>query len=399
MAWDDRPEDDVWFSFDRKGRREDPEPTRTRGGPSFLSVLLGLVAVAIAVVVWVNQTSQDRAELGPRPTGSGVVTPPPTGSPPVTASATVTTLPEMRPPLGSTTPWDLFALVGTELLRIEMATGRTTVVEAPQDGTTAMVLVPLTDGVIIQPRDEGSGYVVLDDGADRISTSGLTGPGRLVRALGTDRLWFVRNVPGNNRLELVTEQGTVVGDASTSLAPDLFAVSARSDGGLAVIVEGADGTYRVDGSSIRRITTGKVLGRAEAGWLVNECDDLHRCGLEFVDRRTSARRSLGTALDGDDQAGSVSPDGRHAFVAETTEGGTRSLLIDLVTGRRDVLPGIDGFGEGDPSANVAWAPDSQWAVVVTAAGTLVGVDARSGSLISLRVGREYGRAALAARYP
>jgi hypothetical protein len=401
VGWQDLPhDDDSWFTVEPEDRREEREPARIGLGHPFRTVLLAIVAVAIALVAWVDHSSRQRSTVTPTGTASRTspsVASTSVGTAPLPAP-TVTTLPGAGPPLGPTRPWDLFAMVGDELIRIEMASGRTTVVAAPPNGRGETQLVPLADRVIVQPRFQGEGYVVRDDGADRIASSGLPGAGVLVRALGTDRLWFARNTAGNSRLELVTEDGTPVPGSSITLPSDLVPGSVRSDGGLAVILAGAHGTYRVDRGSIRRITTGTVVGRGEEGWVVNECDDAHRCSLALVDRRTSARRPLGRALDGQDQTGSVAPDGRHVFLSETADGSQRSLLVDLATGHRDPLPGIVGSGAG-AAPEVAWSPDSHWVVGATDDGTLVAAEVGSGRLVSLRVGREYGRATVVARYP
>ncbi len=408
MAWDDRPEDDGWFSVDPKGHREPEEDERpTRRGPSFLTVLLGLVVVAIAVVAWLNRSSEDRATVTPSPTTTTTpTTPTPSDSltPTPDTSQSVTTSPGRRAPLGPTTPWNLYALVGSQIVRVEMATGRTTTLRTPLLGEegTPMAIVPLPGRVLVQAA-YGAGtnaFFVSDaDFSARSSTGGGFTAGLTFAALGTQRLWFSRTDDNVNRLDLLDLAATPVRGGSVTLPGDLFADSARSDGGLAVLVDGIDGAYRVEGAAIRRITTGILIARSDAGWLVSECDDEHRCALSFVDRRTLARRALGPFLGSQYQGGSISPDGRRAVVVEATESSSQAHVIDLVTGtRRPVARVTPSYGPGGNSANVVWSPDSRWLVLVTDTGTVAGVDLSSTRLVPLDLGLVSGQATLAARY-
>jgi hypothetical protein len=402
MTWDDRPDEDVWFSVDPKGRREDDEPLHGRRGPSFLSVLLGLVAVAIAVVAWVNHSSQRNAAPKPSPTTSSPTTPTQSESTSSSTSSvptpTVTTLADGRAPLGPTSPWDVFVLTTSRLLRIEMATGVIVRVELPVAGPeqSPVSVVDLGRSVLLQPLYEGTGWVVADDGSTTASAGRFPSPALIVPAIGSRRLWLSRGSQQVNRLDLLGPDGKVVEGASVALPADLYADSARSDGGLALLVDGIDGTYRVEAGRLRRITTGQLLGRSSEGWLVQECDEDHRCRLAFVDRGNGSRRAVGDPLD-NPAIGSISPDGRRALVVQYLQDRAAAVLVDLRTGSRRPVAGVGSSPTGGATSTV-WSPDSRWAVTTTDAGTVVGIDTLTGQVVELPVVDDGQVMSVAARY-
>lgn len=404
MTWDDRPPEDQWFSVDPKGHREDDSPVRARRGPSFLSVLLGLVVVAIAVVAWVNHSDADRTTVQPTPTRTTSRPTPSTPSDPSststspTPSPTVSTTAGRRPPLGSTRPWDLVVLSTDGLTRIEMATGRTvhTVLpvgpERPQ-----MVIVDLGGRLLLQPTYEGTALLVGDDGAVTEAPGRFPGPGLVVRALGTESFWLVSSGPAQNRLELVGRDGKVVPGASVELSQDLYGWSARSDGGRALLVEGLDGVYRLDAGRVRRVTTGTVLGRREDGWLVQECDEEHRCQLALVDRDTGRRQEVGGPIPSP-AGGSVSPDGRRAFVFTYQQDAIKGVVVDLGSGNQRTVSDVSGNTSTGPSAAAIWSPDSRWLVTTTDSGRVVAVDVATGATTELWTSGPSELLAIGARY-
>ena len=404
MTWDDRPEEDVWFSVDPKGRREEEEPRRGRRGPSFLSVLLGLVVVAIAVIAWVNHSSADRATPTPTPTTSSPTTPTPSestssSSTSTTPAPTVTTVAGTKPPLGATRPWDLFVASERALVRVEMATGRQTRVDLPlsPDGSP-VVVIDLGTSVLVQPVYNGTGTIVRDDGVSTTATGRFPGPGLILRALGTERLWLSRTPEQRNTLDLIGTDGKVVPKGSVALSADLYADSARSDGGLALLVEGVDGSYRVADGRTRRVTTGQLLGRSETGWLVQECDDDHRCRMALVDRATGRRTDVGPPI-ANPASGSISPDGRRALVVEYRQDGTGAVLVDLGSGARRTVGGVSGASAwGGGGSNTVWSPDSRWAVSTNDTGDVVAVDAATGRVTELPYAGDAQFAAVSARY-
>lgn len=390
MSWDDGPDRDTWFSVDPQGQREE-EPGERRRGPSFLSVLLGLVVVAIAVIAWVNRSPEDRSTSTPSTTSSTSVVGPTTttsdlpGTPsPSGSGSRPTTRAGTGPPLGTTRPWDLLVAGGGTFTRIEMATGRTTqtALTPASDGMNQSMIIDLGDRALVQPLYGGSGQVVADDGSVAGAAGRFPATGLVMPALGTDRLWVSRAIDGTNRLDLLTLQGDVVDGASVDLPLDIYPDAATSDGGLALLVQGTDGSYRVESGRFRRITTGLLLARSAQGWLVQECDVDHQCALYFIDRDSGRRRSLGPALDGP-IAGSIAPDGRRAVAFLSNRAGMSAVCIDLSTGARTEVASdsdIAIYSSFTAMGNAAWSPDSRWVVVTTAQSRVIAVEAATGKV-------------------
>jgi hypothetical protein len=384
MGWDDRP-DEGWFSVDPNGRPEE-EASRARRRPSFLAVLLGLVVVAIAVVAWVNHSDASRPTSTPTPPSSTPsasasgrsatdTSPLPTrigAQPPATSSLG-------GAPLGRTAPWDLFILRTDELVRIEMATGRMT--STPMQLPEGSVLIPFSDRVLAQDVYDGTGRVVGEDGRDR-AAAGFPA-GFLAPVPGKDRVWWApTDCCAGAPVEQRGADGRVVAGTAVALPPDMWPGSIRSDGDDALVVDGTDGAYRLDGSGLRRITTGVVLGAARRGWVVNECDDAHVCRLALVDRAGYARHDLGPGLVSP-LGGSMDPTGHLAVVIENRDTGNVSFLVDLDTGVRTQVAGVSPVTGPSDAAPVVWSPGSRWFVVSDAAVGVVAVEAATGHLTSL----------------
>jgi hypothetical protein len=280
-----------------------------------------------------------------------------------------------------------------------MATGVIVRVELPDVGPehSPVSVVDLGRSVLLQPLYEGTGRVVADDGSTSAAAERYPGPGLVVPAPDSRRLWLSRSTEQQNRLDLLALDGKVVEGASVVLPPDLYADTARSDGGLALLVEGVDGTYRYEAGRLRRITTGQLLGRSAEGWLVQECDDDHRCHLALVDRSNGARRVVGEPLEGI-ASGSISPDGRRALVFQYLRDGTAAVIVDLRSGSRRPVAGVSGTSDNGGAFTTVWSPDSRWAVTTSGAGTVVGVDTVTGQLVELPVAEDGEVMSLAARY-
>ena len=395
MGWDDRPDDDAWFSVDPRGRREEePERPSGRRGPSFLSVLLGLVVVAVAVIAWVNRSSEDptpTARTSPSvtttsqssPTSEGPATPE-SAAPSLSPSVRTTSL--GRAPLGPTGPWELLVLQPDALVRIEMATGAVTTSALPAQDGAPLALVPLRGRTLVQAVFGGRSAFVEDDGRVR-GLDGEAPAGAAVAASGGDRYWWSPMAGDDTAttVELTNADGTRVRGGALRLPADLWPGSMRSDGDDRLLVDGLDGTYLVDGRQLRRVTTGVVLATSPRGWLVDECDDAHECRLALVDRATGSRRSLGEPLL-NAGSGSIDPAGRRAVVQVSGAAGSVVHLVDLATGRRTQVAGISTIGGGASGGfgvTAAWSPDSRWFVVADERVGVVAVEAATGHLTSI----------------
>lgn len=377
MGRDDRSPDEEWFTLDARGRPEEPEDAgRRRRGPSVLTVLLALVVLTLAGIAWANRSRDEPVSRptpttalpstaggtsGPAPTAPGSSSPPTPTRPP-SPSPTVTTSRLARPPFGATPPWDLLILRAGALERVEMASGRvtTTTLAVSPDPNTAYTVVPFRGRALVTPLrgEHVPAYVVEDDGSQRPSP---LPPGVAVGVPGTERLWVMPiDWSEAGRVAQRTLDGRPVAGPVLTVPEDVFLGEVRSDGSDGLLVESVDGTYRLTQSGLRRVTTGTVLGVTAGGWLVNECDADHRCGLAFVEAGTWHRRPLGPAL-AHPAAGSIDPTGRRAVVVDGGPEGSLVLLLDLRNGARRSLGPRSPVDSG--LIGVVWSPDGRWCVL------------------------------------
>ena len=126
-----------------------------------------------------------------------------------------------------------------------------------------------------------------------------------------DTVWLTRTDTGPPAsLDLVTVDGLATG--SSIPLNGLFPAASDDEG--AVLAQGLGGVYRLSTDGVRRITTGELVAFGPATYVVDECDDQHRCVTSVIDRATGARRALGSTLvqPGASPYGTTSPDGAWA---------------------------------------------------------------------------------------
>ncbi|TAM89755.1 MAG: hypothetical protein EPN43_06605 [Jatrophihabitans sp.] len=393
------PDPGVEFVDDDPPRPDGPEalgPRRPRRVPRRLRVLiLAGAALAAATLLTLRETGVGRPAASPT-----AATPPP-ASPPRTAAGhpatggaitTVRVVDAGHPLLGGGN-WELFGLGPGVVVRIQPELGRVTATPIPALMSSGPVSFVVTDaGAIVRPVDVVPGYRV-PDGADPVALTApfdsgplFPGPdGHLVWTAGAD------SDPDSDPPSLVLlppDGGPVPGlPQEIALPAGSSPLAANPDGAGYVMVAGVGGTYDATPDGLRRITTGSVLAGGRTGWLVDECDDRHRCSLALVDRADWSRHPVAVSAAGidPDRTGLLAPDGAFAAVFATSAAGagSRLVVLDLAT-RSTTRVTLSGAASPEPGT-LAWSPDGRWLFVLHGTGRLAAVDPRTGEVADLGV--------------
>jgi hypothetical protein len=355
-------------------------PDRPAGSPRgpWRWYALGFVALAVLVlVVALDRRSSHKAARTtptslPAPSTTASSAQPssaqPSSTPPSRSRASITTTNLGRSLLDVPTSWELFARDPDAVVRIQLATGRvvrTTMPAVFGDGAASFLAGPRQ--VLVKAWQRG-GVVIRDGQPPHALATALAGYGPILPGPEPGQLWAPP--PGsddNQRMDLVDFDGR----RSEQISVPVSGVPS-SDGAGYVLSYLTGGIYDVRVGSIRRITTGALLAVGPTRWLTEECDELHRCTTDVIDRSTGAHRVLGPGADSDAPTGSIAPDGRTAAVLHHEQPLTLSML-DLATGidhDTDVEIDRDAYSE----ASMVWTPDGRWLIVADITGHLVVVD-------------------------
>ena len=231
-----------------------------------------------------------------------------------------------------------------------------------------LVLAAAGDWTWVRWTDESSGGSIVRAGqaatapAYPLATSSpfgaFPGPG--------GNVWLVQADGGPlASVDLVTIDGLATG---TSIRLNGLLPAAGDDEG-AVLAQGLGGVYRLSTDGVRRITPGRLVAFGPVTYIVDECDDHHRCVTSVIDRATGARRALGpTTLvqAGGSPYGTTSPDGAWAISPVRDGDSARLMLIDLSNGQST---SIDEYGTSSAdnfwlTPVAAWSGDSRYVVYV-----------------------------------
>ena len=154
------------------------------------------------------------------------------------------------------------------------------------------------------------------------------------------------------------------------------------DGYGSVLMTNRGGVYHLEpgqpghATRIRLISRGDLIAAGGRRLLIWGCDSHASCQMVLVDQRTG-RRALrpavarmllaegGIGIDSNDYGDqSLSPDGTHlAVMATDPAGGFRAHVIDLRSGRDDVLPGVGP--DSNVNRQLTWSPNSRWLLAIT----------------------------------
>jgi hypothetical protein len=277
------------------------------------------------------------------------------------------------PQLADAGRWELYGRSETEVVRLELRSGRMTRTPVPPLSAEGPVsFLPTGTGILVRPVRGVAGYEVPDGRVAQPLPAALGRGGVMLPGPQPDQVWISGTSRFSSRGEMLLASlsaGWVRVQASlpaTTIGP------VQSDGAGSYYVGSTGGTYvRVPGG-YRRISTGTVLAASRGSLLTAECDQKLQCRHLLVDRRTGSRRPvrLLPTFDAGLALVSLSPDARYAAVAYRL--GTQSPalhLIDLRTGAdREV---VAGSGAALATGSVAWSPTSDYLAVVGAQGRLL----------------------------
>lgn len=350
---------------------ENQEPEWLEAAPSPLSPAqrelrrrilgaVGLVMVGVLITSILVQRHEQEVSKPPAPTtptaGSTPTPTPRTRSDPTApaSGSTPVVLRRSTKVLDDPVDFDLFALSGSSVYRIEAVSGKVTrtTIELRSDAAQSSFLA-LPGAVIVRPGDSVPGVLVRDGRAAQ-PLQGLLRDASFVLP-GPDGLVWTGSYDNERRVMLSDLRGRAVGPVSPS--PAGWAVSDHAGN---LLVTDVGGTYESRPSGLRRVTTGQVSAVGPHHYLLVECDEVHACSSLVLDRTTGARRRLATVDPDSSATGTVSPDGRYAVLSRwTSDGDTTLRLQDLRTGRTRGLRASSRLSFDGTDGVAVWSPDSR----------------------------------------
>jgi hypothetical protein len=333
-------------------------------------LLLCAAAVVVGLVLALTRyTGKHAAAPSPTPTPSTSISSPTTSS--AAPESSVRSTPSVsvtrlgRPLLAVPVSWELVARGSDAVYTVQPATGRITRTTAPitSSGPPTLLVVGSHE-VLVHGWDSGGGWLIRDGRPARKLPGLLSSPGPAFPGPEPDQLWVQTGDEQHQKM-------TLIGLDGRSTGVSLPIQYGGPDGAGYLLATMVGGTYDARPDGLHRITTGVVLAAGPTGWLAEECDDRHRCTLDFVDRRSGEHRTLGPTRDDEFSNGVLSPDGTLAAMAgPADETGLAALhLVDLRSGADHqstiMVDTNSGAGYG-----WAWSPDSRWLFVADAAGNI-----------------------------
>jgi hypothetical protein len=343
------------------------------GGPSHPGwrwlgrLALACVVVAAVVVVVVRSGGHHRPS-------------PPTPPPPVTVTDVG------HPILGVKADWELFALQQRALVSVQFASGRITRTTLPPpegDGIVSLITDPAA--VLIRPLDNVPGYVVPDGQPARQLTGFLARGALLLPGPGPAEVW---DIGETGPISLVGANGRQQVAHLTAQPRQFPPQSAMADGRGNVLILDNSGQLYDAGPGLLRPVGALVVAVGPRNWLGQNCAGGIGCHDVVINAATGSTRVLPASqlavinLPWPEQAGAVSPDGSTAAII--AQGRDDAAFLDLINlGSGAVTPVAAAVTAAASSQTLAWSPDSRWLFVITAAGTLAAVDARTGQVHAL----------------
>lgn len=290
-----------------------------------------------------------------------------------------------HPVLGITAGWQLFGLSQRSVVDIQLRTGRviTTALPPPQgSGPVSFIVGP--HAAIVRPLDDVTGYLVPDGSPARPLTGTLARGGLLLPGPSAAQEWDTLGRPDS--LILIGADGKPTGTRITLPGP--WALQAAMPDGRGDVLVASNSGEQYDAGPHWLHTIG-ILPSAVGprAWLGETCTTAG-CRDVVVDPLTGRHRVLPgvpphlLTWPWPAYPGSVAPDGSvAALVAGNSRGQVSLVEINLVTGavRRLRVP----VTQSTSSATMAWSPDSAWLFVVSTRGKLLAVAARTGQVRTL----------------
>ena len=348
-----------------------PRPSQNRANRS--GRLAGLAAALLVGVVAMAGVRSLDGSAGPSerdsapPSGSHSPTPPPrspSAGPPVVGAG---------PTLPAAGDWEVYGRSDTEVVRLELRSGRMTRTPVPPLTAGGRVSFLATGtGVLARPVRGVPGYQVPDGEPVGPLPSALGRGGLILPGPEPGQVWISGTSRFSSRGEMLLASVSAGWVRVQASLPAVTYGSVQPDGAGSYYVSSTGGTYvRVPGG-YRRISTGTVLAASAGSLLTADCDERLRCRHALVDRWSGKRRTVrllpsfnaGLALI------SLSPDSRYVAVAYRLATRSPALhVIDLATGAdREVRAAFDS---GLPNGSVVWSPTGDYVAAVGAQGRLV----------------------------
>ncbi len=293
------------------------------------------------------------------------------------------------PLLGIRQGWELFGLAADSVVVIQFAerlVTRTTLPPPEGSGPVSFIVGP--SSVIVRPLDDVPGYLV-PAGQPAQPLTGILARGALLLPgprLGQE--WDTASRP--NSLVLVGTDGRPTSTRITLPNSSWPSEAAMPDGRGDVLVAN-DSTGAQDDAGPHWLRPVGILLTAvgPSRWLGMTCV-AGNCRNVVLNPVTGSQRKLPgppvrlRTWPWPAFPGSVAPDGLTAAVV-VSSGSQQVALeqINLVSGatRRIAVP----VNENASGQTMAWSPDSKWLFVLSASGTLLAVNARTGKVRSLGI--------------
>ena len=379
-----------WFDLGSGDDPADRTPPRQPWPRWFRLAVVAAVVVALGLAV-LNHQRRARSAAPPAtaptsPVAAKPVTPAP--SPPVTVTpeppSKVSVTRVGHPLLGTTAGWELFGRGEGVLVRIQPAAGRITRTTIPGLQSSGPVnLLAGSDRVIIRPLDNVPGYLVPDGKPARQLSPQLIQNGPVFPGPAANQMWMDRSGSDNAAvMALATMEGARL-PGTIRVPRESSEFEAVPDGAGYLLFAGVGGLYDARPDGIHRITTGALLAAGPTGWLVLECDEVHRCHPVLVGRLDGSRRAVNATIE---QLGHgvISPDGSTAaMLTQNPDGGLVVYLLDLASGRRRNL-GLP-VNQESSDGSFLFAPDGRWLFAIKPDGTLAVANCRTGAVDALNV--------------
>jgi hypothetical protein len=268
--------------------------------------------------------------------------------------------------------WQIFGRTDDSVVRIALKSGQITTTSVQNDsGPDPDSFVVGPDRVLVEPEQNGTGYVILDgQPAQPIAASAIPG-GPVLPGPDSEHIW-IPSADGSSMV-LADLDGRPTG-TTLPVQPG----SAAADGQGYLVYYDTGGVYDARPSGIHRVTTGNVLAIGPTTWLTAECDEQDRCSTVVIDRASGRTHTIPGKIESYTSSGLISPDGRTAALFTGTQDAPALQVLNLTTGaltKIDITPSQNSFGSG----TFLWSPDSQWLFALDSLGQLCAID-RAGTV-------------------
>jgi hypothetical protein len=302
------------------------------------------------------------------------------------------------PMLPTPTGVKIAAFAGSELVEIDVDTGRAVRIPTPAVSSGAPVAVAAgTDWVVVRPFDSVGGYVIRSDGSvtqlqGEFLQPGVGGGGMFLGPTA-DEVWLTLYGPTTKLGRVNVGDGQAVGPV-IDITPG-WAIGSDGRGGVYFTAVGR--SYVATALGVRLVSEGQLVAVGPTTLLALECDASFVCATVLTDLLTGERRTVPqtNGLLANTSVGSISPDGTKATVVRYGDTAPHHVIIDLATGAEIELSNNSDFWGTE---SFVWSTDSRYLLFPSSSGRVRAYDtARPGLIIDLPVRLDSGPVSIAAR--